>query len=119
MQNANATESANAAQAPLETTAIFTPLLTTSEEMKTRLEKTGTAQKCLPYHQKAMKLAVFRYLAQTFGIKDKDILAKAWQQFDATPGWFATNASACRQALWDDVKTPKAELKELIDPMAD
>ena len=70
------------------------------------LKKAGEDRNCPIHSGKAMKLAVFRKIMADIaehGIEIKDSeRQELWKEFDATPGWFGTNASAGRQAM--DVK---------------
>ena len=67
--------------------------------VKPLLEQAGRDRKCEPSSAKAMRLAVFRYVAKACGA-NKEQAAKAWKQFEEeTPGWFGTNASAGQAAM--------------------
>lgn len=51
------------------------------------------------YHSgESMRLATLRFILDAAGIEDAEQRAAIGKQFMATPGWFASNASACRQA---------------------
>lgn len=56
--------------------------------------------------QESFKLAVFRFIADTAKL-DGELRQAAWKQFQATPAWFGTNASAGKQALEKAVKTDR------------
>lgn len=87
---------------------------TTKAGIKIYLEDAAKDHKAMPYSAKAMRLAVFRFIADTLAINDKTLRAKAYKQFQATPGWFGCNNSAGRQALGYESPTEKA-LDEIDD----
>ena len=82
-----------------EAAALVVQQDTTKDGVKQRLLKAAEDRKALPQSAKAMRLAVFRFLCDTLDVQDVDVRKAAWKQFDATPEWFGSNASAARQAL--------------------
>jgi len=71
---------------------------TTSDGLKPRLELAANATKKPLQSGETLKLAVFRFIADTLKIPAGALRQQAWQQFDACPLWFGSNASAMRQA---------------------
>jgi hypothetical protein len=62
----------------------------------------------------AMRLAVFRCIADRLGVKDAKVRAQAWKSFNEdTPNWFGSNASAGMAAL--GLKTGITESMEEFD----
>jgi hypothetical protein len=72
---------------------------TAKDGVKAYLEDAAATRKVAPQSAKAMRLALFRFIADTLKITDKATRQAAWKQFDATPSWFGCNNSAGRQAL--------------------
>lgn len=80
--------------------SLIETLDTTKQGLKENyLEPAGIDCKKQPYSADAMRLAVFRFLADTFKITDSAMRKQALRQFAATPGWFGANNSAGRQAM--------------------
>ena len=71
---------------------------TTKAGVKSYLEDAGQSLKCDPSAGKAHRLAVFRFIADTFKMSGA-IRQEAWKQFNATHSSFGCNASAARQNI--------------------
>lgn len=69
---------------------------TAKEDCFAYLDDAAEARKVKPESAAAMRLAVYRYIADTLKVSD-DARKQGWQQFNATPTWFGTNASSGRQ----------------------
>lgn len=94
-------KSPNAATAEKPAEQKVKPLIdvigTSKEDCFAYLDDAALDRKSKPESAKAMRLAVFRYIMDTVKL-DGEIRKQAWKQFNATPTWFGTNASAGRQA---------------------
>lgn len=67
--------------------------------VKPLLEKAGVDLKLEPSSAKAMRLAVFRFIADALGAEG-ETRQEAWKAFlSETPGWFGSNASAGMAAM--------------------
>jgi hypothetical protein len=67
--------------------------------VKPLLETAGKDRGVEVCSAKAMRLAVFRFIADALGAAGEE-RAEAWKAFEAdTPGWFGSNASAGMAAL--------------------
>lgn len=86
---------------------------TSKEAIKAYLEDAAASRKCEIQSGKAMRLAVFRFIADMVGLTEQAERNEAWKQFNATPGWFGCNASAARQAL--EIKAEGAKVVEEIE----
>ena len=71
---------------------------TTKEGIRPYLEQAAEDLLVAPASGAAMKLACFRFIADTAKL-DGALRQQAWAQFSATPGWFGNNASAGGAAL--------------------
>lgn len=68
--------------------------------VKPLLEKAAADRKCEVSSAKAMRLAVFRHALDCAKVKLNEEQRKAaWLEFEKTPGWFGSNASAGQAAL--------------------
>lgn len=94
-------KSPNAATAEKSVEAKAEPLIdvigTSKEDCFAYLDDAAVDRKAKAESAKAMRLAVFRFIADSFKITG-ELRSQAWKQFNATPTWFGTNASAGRQA---------------------
>lgn len=75
---------------------VIEPIGTAKEDCFAYLDDAAEARKVKPESAAAMRLAVYRYIADTLKVSD-DARKQGWQQFNATPTWFGTNASSGRQ----------------------
>ena len=59
-----------------------------------------------------MRLAECRWFCDAAGITDVETRKAIGKQFMATPSWFGTNSSACRQAFEDAATGKEKVLKD-------
>jgi len=103
---------ADKTKAPEKAPSLIDVIETTKLGCKAYLEDAAETLKRGPGSQKAMKLAVFRFIGDTLKISGEQ-RQQAWKQFAATPSWFCTNSSAAAQAL--KFRTEVEELSEEFD----
>lgn len=96
-----------------ESGSLIEPLDTTKAGLRAYLDEAAITTKS-PFHGgAAMRVAVLRFILDSARIHDPLLRKAIGRQFLATPGWFASNASAARQAY--DVKSTVAQIEEDVD----